>query len=162
MEAGDSRSGGMPQVWCAASASQNVPGMRYLQWPSGQGDQVRGRWQVSHRRVSLLGGKRFSSLLTFCPFSGLVVCRAGRCPHRPVRKCIGLLFPLRRGGVSTPPLRSPMALLYNEREGQSPSPTKSYHVHPRTLKIFIPPGYSGSHPPHRIAECSTGRLACSG
>ena len=83
-EAGDSRSGGMPQVWCAASASQNVPGMRYLQWPSGQGDQVRGRWQVSHRRVSLLGGKRFSSLLTFCPFFGLVVCRAGRCPHRPV------------------------------------------------------------------------------
>ena len=49
----------------AASASQNVPGMRYLQWPSGQGDQVRGRWQVSHRRVSLLGGKSFLPSLLF-------------------------------------------------------------------------------------------------
>ena len=33
VEAGDSRSGGLHQVRCAASASQNVPGVRYLQWP---------------------------------------------------------------------------------------------------------------------------------
>ena len=47
MEAGSSRSGGMPQVRCSASASQNVPGVRYLQRPRSQGRQVCGSGQVN-------------------------------------------------------------------------------------------------------------------
>ena len=64
MEAGSSRSGGMPQVRCSASASQNVPGVRYLQRPRSQGRQVCGSGQVNSY-VSTQEGS-YASLLLFC------------------------------------------------------------------------------------------------
>ena len=63
MEAGSSRSGGMPQVRCSASASQNVPGVRYLQRPRSQGRQVCGSGQVNSY-VSTQEGS-YASLLLF-------------------------------------------------------------------------------------------------
>ena len=65
MEAGSSRSGGMPQVRCSASASQNVPGVRYLQRPRSQGRQVCGSGQVNSY-VSTQEGSA-ASLLLFLP-----------------------------------------------------------------------------------------------
>ena len=65
MEAGSSRSGGMPQVRCSASASQNVPGVRYLQRPRSQGRQVCGSGQVNSY-VSTQEGS-YASLLLFLP-----------------------------------------------------------------------------------------------
>ena len=41
LEAGGSQSGRMPQMRCYAPASQNVPGVRYLQRPGDQGREVR-------------------------------------------------------------------------------------------------------------------------
>lgn len=64
MEAGSSRSGGMPQVRCSASASQNVPGVRYLQRPRSQGRQVCGSGQVNSY-VSTQEGSYASLLLFF-------------------------------------------------------------------------------------------------
>ena len=43
MEAGSSHAGGVRQVRRAASPPQNVPGVRQLQRPRGQGRQVCGR-----------------------------------------------------------------------------------------------------------------------
>ena len=62
MEAGSSRSGGVPQVRCSASASQNVPGVRYLQRPRDQGRQVCGSGQVNSF-VSTQEGSSASLLL---------------------------------------------------------------------------------------------------
>ena len=90
MEAGSSRSGGVPQVRCSASASQNVPGVRYLQRPRDQGRQVCGSGQVNSF-VSTQEGSAASLLLSFLPCGERFYCR--RRPHffqQPCRSCFAL------------------------------------------------------------------------
>ena len=102
MEAGSSRSGGMPQVRCSASASQNVPGVRYLQRPRSQGRQVCGSGQVNSY-VSTQEGSA-ASLLLFCafcpprgPFDFLPSRRRGAlsfrrpAPPLPLMRCIEIM-----------------------------------------------------------------------
>ena len=92
MEAGSSRSGGMPQVRCSASASQNVPGVRYLQRPRSQGRQVCGSGQVNSY-VSTQEGSA-ASLLLFC-------CRRHITPLQSVSRLRPL--PQSRYAPSSPP-----------------------------------------------------------
>ena len=91
MEAGSSRSGGMPQVRCSASASQNVPGVRYLQRPRSQGRQVCGSGQVNSF-VSTQEGSA-ASLLLFCRQRQIA----------PLQSA-SRLHPFRRKDMSPPPL----------------------------------------------------------
>ena len=90
MEAGSSRSGGMPQVRCSASASQNVPGVRYLQRPRSQGRQVCGSGQVNSFVSSREGSIASLPLL----LSGSFICFYGRCctpRRRPIDKAASLV-----------------------------------------------------------------------
>ena len=90
MEAGSSRSGGMPQVRCSASASQNVPGVRYLQRPRSQGRQVCGSGQVNSFVSSREGSIASLPLL----LSGSFIRFYGRCctPRRlPIDKAASLV-----------------------------------------------------------------------
>ena len=96
MEAGSSRSGGMPQVRCSASASQNVPGVRYLQRPRSQGRQVCGSGQVNSY-VSTQEGSA-ASLLLFCAFC-------------PPRRPFDFLPPRRRGALSFRRPAPPLSLM---------------------------------------------------
>ena len=85
MEAGSSRSGGMPQVRCSASASQNVPGVRYLQRPRSQGRQVCGSGQVNSFVSSWAGSIASRPLLLSASFIRFY----GRCctpRRRPIDK----------------------------------------------------------------------------
>ena len=90
MEAGSSRSGGMPQVRCSASASQNVPGVRYLQRPRSQGRQVCGSGQVNSFVSSREGSIASLPLL----LSGSFIRFYGRCctpRRRPIDKAASLV-----------------------------------------------------------------------
>ena len=90
MEAGSSRSGGMPQVRCSASASQNVPGVRYLQRPRSQGRQVCGSGQVNSFVSSREGSIASLPLL----LSGSFIRFYGRCctpRRRPFDKAASLV-----------------------------------------------------------------------
>ena len=90
MEAGSSRSGGMPQVRCSASASQNVPGVRYLQRPRSQGRQVCGSGQVNSFVSSREGSIAALPLL----LSGSFIRFYGRCctpRRRPIDKAASLV-----------------------------------------------------------------------
>ena len=90
MEAGSSRSGGMPQVRCSASASQNVPGVRYLQRPRSQGRQVCGSGQVNSFVSSREGSIASLPLL----LSGSFIRFYGRCctpRRRPIGKAASLV-----------------------------------------------------------------------
>ena len=90
MEAGSSRSGGMPQVRCSASASQNVPGVRYLQRPRSQGRQVCGSGQVN----SFVSSREGSIASLPVLLSGSFIRFYGRCctpRRRPIDKAASLV-----------------------------------------------------------------------